>query len=99
MVIVENETWLQERRTESHIPIMRLVRLSRRTRLFLWLSFACILLCGAFTAIFLVAGVRRFNIGKTIDDAANGRDGVSLAFPVIISSNMLPVWFHCEVSL
>ncbi|KAI0743838.1 hypothetical protein C8Q80DRAFT_1183424 [Daedaleopsis nitida] len=44
-------------------------RLSRRSRLFIWLSIAC---------FFLFAGVRRFNIGKHIDDGAQGKDGVAL---------------------
>ncbi|KAI0779794.1 hypothetical protein C8Q74DRAFT_1367625 [Fomes fomentarius] len=51
---------------------------SRRTKLFFWLFVTCFVLCGSFTAVFLVAGVRRFNIGKTIDEASRGKDGVAL---------------------
>ncbi|KAI0743839.1 hypothetical protein C8Q80DRAFT_1183428, partial [Daedaleopsis nitida] len=53
-------------------------RLSRRSRLFIWLSIACVFLCAIVSSVFLVAGVRRFDIGKQIDDGAQGKDGVAL---------------------
>lgn len=67
---------------------------SRRTKLFFWLFITCFVLCGGFTAVFLVAGVRRSDIGKTIDDASQGKDGVS---PVLFLS--YPRTLHLLVSL
>ena len=52
---------------------------SRRTRLFLYAILSTLLISGAFTAVFLVAGVRSYNIGAMIDEAAGNRDGVGLA--------------------
>ena len=51
---------------------------SRRVRLFLFVCLGTLVLCGAFTAVFLVASVRRFDIQKVIDDAAGDNDGVSV---------------------
>ncbi|RDX45544.1 hypothetical protein OH76DRAFT_945531 [Lentinus brumalis] len=51
---------------------------SRRTRVFFCTVASTLLLCGAFTTIFLVSGVRRIYIGKTFDAAASGKDGVAL---------------------
>ncbi|RPD63853.1 hypothetical protein L227DRAFT_363874 [Lentinus tigrinus ALCF2SS1-6] len=51
---------------------------SRRTRLFLYAVISTLLLCGAFTAVFLVAGVRSYNVSAMIDEAAGNKDGIAL---------------------
>ncbi|KAI0633341.1 hypothetical protein C8Q77DRAFT_782089 [Trametes polyzona] len=61
------------RRSCSGIP-----RLSRRSRVFLFLTVFFILICAIFTGAFLIAGRVRSNLAKVIDTSANGRDGVAL---------------------
>ena len=55
------------------------------------------MLCGAFTAVFLVASVRRFDIQKVIDDAAGDNDGVSVSSETSSDLAITPIirtiWF------
>ena len=55
-------------------------RLSRRGRVFLYLFIFCVILCAIFTGAFLIAGLVKSNLGTLIDDAADGRSGVSTHF-------------------
>ena len=70
---------------------------SRRVRLFLFVCLGTLVLCGAFTAVFLVASVRRFDIQKVIDDAAGDNDGVSVSSETCSDLAITPItrtiWF------
>ncbi|KAH9847631.1 hypothetical protein C2E23DRAFT_863263 [Lenzites betulinus] len=69
-------------------------RLSRRTRVFIYLVVFTVILCAVFAGAFLIAGLVRSDLGKIIDNAAQGKNGVALlghAYNVDIPSRQAQV--------
>ncbi|KAI0829623.1 hypothetical protein BC628DRAFT_1416671 [Trametes gibbosa] len=69
-------------------------RLSRRTRVFIYLFVFCVIICAVFAGAFLIAGLAKTNIGKIIDNAAQGGNGLALlghAYNVDIPSRQAQV--------
>ncbi|EIW63013.1 uncharacterized protein TRAVEDRAFT_69173 [Trametes versicolor FP-101664 SS1] len=69
-------------------------RLSRRSRVFIYVTIFCVLLCALFTGAFLIAGLVRSNLGKIIDRAAEGGNGLALlghAYDVDLPSRQVQI--------